>query len=166
MFGRPEVGLGWRGASLDHRPRAVRLGVRGAAQRFDVAMNTSGTADPANDDQKSGGLNSRRESGLVLDHPITIGRDPSERINRVVTFYGQAAHRVPWGARRFCGLRIQRTMSPRTGILGRGMAQGVALELWRGPGGRHGRSRGAFRPARGAGPMGMNVPESTTARWP
>ena len=27
---------------------------------------------------------------VVVDHPITIGRDPSELINRVETFYGQA----------------------------------------------------------------------------
>ncbi len=55
-------------------------------------MNNSGTTDPANDDQKTGGLNFSRERGLILDHPVTIGRDPSERINRVMTFYGQAVY--------------------------------------------------------------------------
>ncbi len=31
-----------------------------------------------------------RENGLLLDHPITRGRDSSERVNRVMTFTGQS----------------------------------------------------------------------------
>jgi hypothetical protein len=31
-----------------------------------------------------------RENGLLLDHPITRGRNPSEQIERVLTFTGQS----------------------------------------------------------------------------
>jgi hypothetical protein len=84
----------WAGGALllitDHEPfgsASVAL-----AQRFGIVMNTSGTIDPANTDQKAGGLVFTRESGLVVDHLITLGRDLSERINRVETFYGQAVY--------------------------------------------------------------------------
>ena len=47
-----------------------------------AALSPTGTVDPANTDEKTGGLVFTRESQLVVDHPITIGRNPSERINR------------------------------------------------------------------------------------
>ena len=90
-------------------------------------MNTSGTTDPANEDQKNGGLVFTRESQLVVDHPITIGRDPSERINRVETFYGQALI-GPVGSTPFLRFADTATYESPTGPLSAaGWAQGVAL---------------------------------------
>jgi hypothetical protein len=84
--------LGWSLAGAqapsDHEPYGS--GSEALAQRFGVQMNTSGTTDAANTIESSGGLVFTRECQLVVDHPITIGRDPSERINRVATSYGQA----------------------------------------------------------------------------
>ena len=90
MFGDPR--WVWAGGALllitDHEPYGSAS--EALARRFGVLMNTSGTTDAANEVQKSGGLLFARDSGLVIDHPITMGRDPSERINRVATFFGQA----------------------------------------------------------------------------
>jgi hypothetical protein len=49
------------------------------------------TFDPAHRvDSGPGRLLFSRENALLGDHPILEGRDPSERINRVMTFIGQS----------------------------------------------------------------------------
>ena len=120
-------------------------------------MNNSGTTDPTNDDQKTGGLNFTRDRGLILDHPITIGRDPSERINRVKTFYGQAVY-GPVGSTPF--LRFSDTAIYDSENGQQSAAAGA------GPGAGYGAGRvvvmgeAAELSAQLAGlePMGMNVP--------
>ena len=150
----------WEGGSLllitDHEPfgsASVAL-----ARRFGVVMNNSGTTDPANDDQKTGGLNFSRERGLILDHPITIGRDPSERINRVMTFYGQAVY-GPVGSTPF--LRFSDTAtyeSPGGEQSAAGWAQGVALSYGAGRVVVMGEAAELSAQLAGLEPMGMNVP--------
>ncbi len=150
----------WEGGSLllitDHEPfgsASVAL-----ARRFGVVMNNSGTTDPANDDQKTGGLNFSRERGLILDHPITIGRDPSERINRVMTFYGQAVY-GPVGSTPF--LRFSDTAnyeSPGGEQSAAGWAQGVALSYGAGRVVVMGEAAELSAQLAGLDPMGMNVP--------
>src|SRR5262249_50432750 len=97
------------------------------AQRFGVEMNTSGTIDPANEDPTRGGQIFTREKGLIEDHPITDGRDPSEQINRVETFYGQALS-GPVGSTPFLRFADTATYESANGEQSAaGWAQGVAL---------------------------------------
>jgi hypothetical protein len=61
------------------------------AQRFGVEMSKGFTEDPVNHVQnKPGILLFSREKGLIGQHPITEGRGPQERINKVITYTGQS----------------------------------------------------------------------------
>lgn len=61
------------------------------AQRFGVEMSKGFTEDPVNHvSNKPGMLLFTREKGLIGQHPITEGRGPQERINKVVTYVGQS----------------------------------------------------------------------------
>jgi hypothetical protein len=78
-----------------------------------------------------------RENGLLLDHPITVGREPAERLERVVTFGGQAldagggaAVVLRLGAAALVHL-APNTPEDRTEPIG-GRAQMVALERGKG----------------------------------
>ncbi len=57
-------------------------------KRFGVEMSLHVTVDPAN--EKEGALLFSRDKGQLGDHPIMIGRDESERVDRVLTFVGQS----------------------------------------------------------------------------
>jgi hypothetical protein len=78
------------------------------------------------------------ENGLLLDHPITRGRDERERIDRVLTFTGQSL-RPPPGSTPFLLLSAGAVEYPRRDSRrsearsAAGLAQGVAL--------RHGKGR-------------------------
>lgn len=81
-----------KGGSLlfiaDHTPMggyAERL-----ANRFGVDMSKGYTDDPQHRDPKLKDLLFSRENNLLSDHPITRGRNDSERIGRVVSFTGQS----------------------------------------------------------------------------
>ena len=63
------------------------------SRRFGVEMSKGYTSDSANFDPESGNqsfLLFTRDNGLLMNHPITQGRDAGERINRVMTFAGQS----------------------------------------------------------------------------
>jgi len=121
-------------------------------------MNTSGTTDQANEDQKAGGLVFTRERQLVVDHPITIGRDPSERINRVETFYGQALI-GPVGSTAFLRFADSATYESANGPQSAaGWAQGVALSYGAGRVVVMGEAAELSAQLAGLEPMGMNVP--------
>jgi hypothetical protein len=60
------------------------------AKRFGVDMSKGYTSDPANSEGGDTFLVFTRKNNLLGDHPITRGRDDSERINRVQTFTGQS----------------------------------------------------------------------------
>jgi hypothetical protein len=75
----------------DHAPMGAANQI--LARRFDVDMRSSYTNDSANHDKETGSnsfLVYTRDNGLLIDHPITKGRDASERINSVMTFTGQS----------------------------------------------------------------------------
>ena len=81
-----------RGGSLllvaDHTPfggYAEKL-----ANRFGVDMSKGYTDDPPNRDPVIKDLLFSRDNKLLRDHPITNGRSPAERVNRVVSFTGQS----------------------------------------------------------------------------
>ena len=75
----------------DHAPMGAANQI--LARRFGVDMRNSFTNDSANHDKETGSnsfLVYTRDNGLLIDHPITKGRDASERINSVMTFTGQS----------------------------------------------------------------------------
>lgn len=75
----------------DHAPMGAAAESLG--KRFGVDMSKGYTADPENYDKESnnqGLIIYTRESGRLADHPITRGRNASERINRIIAFTGQS----------------------------------------------------------------------------
>jgi len=96
----------------DHAPFGVAAD--NLAKRFGVEMSKGYTTDSANSDKESGNpgfLVFTRESGLLADHPITQGRDSTERINRVITFTGQSL-KGPEGSAAFLKLADTATDTP------------------------------------------------------
>jgi hypothetical protein len=77
---------------------------RNLAERFGVEMSQGVTFDPTHSvPGRHEWLVFTGESGLLGDHPITRGRDPSERLHRVVTYCGQSL-RGPRGSVPFLRL--------------------------------------------------------------
>lgn len=75
----------------DHAPTGAAA--EALAQRFGVAMSKGMTEDSKNYDVASGDTSQlvfTRANGLLLDHPITRGRNAGERLNRIMTFTGQS----------------------------------------------------------------------------
>lgn len=75
----------------DHAPSASAMD--SLAVRFGVDFGKGKTLDIRRVDPETGNMGCilfTRALGLLGDHPITRGRDKSERINRVVTFTGQS----------------------------------------------------------------------------
>ncbi len=75
----------------DHAPMGAANQI--LAQRFGVDMRSSYTNDSVNHDKETGSnsfLVYTRDNGLLIDDPITKGREVSERINSVMTFTGQS----------------------------------------------------------------------------
>jgi len=72
----------------DHAPMGAAVEI--LAKRFGVDMSKAYTDDPSSQDKELGDISFSRENKLLGDHPITRGRNQSERVNRVVTFTGQS----------------------------------------------------------------------------
>ena len=70
-----------------------------------------------------------RENGLLGDHPITRGRDSTERVDRIVSFTGQSLEGPPGSIPllRLSPTAMDQTRGRAVSVAGR--AQGVALEL-------------------------------------
>jgi hypothetical protein len=104
-----------RGGSLllvtDHWPFGAAMAELG--DRFGVEMSRGLAADAAHADPALGESHIvfSRENGLLLDHPITNGRNERERVERVLTFTGQAV-RGPADATPFMRLAQTATNAP------------------------------------------------------
>jgi len=75
----------------DHAPMGAANQILG--QRFGVDMSKMFTVDNQNYDKESGNpgfIIYTRESGRLADHPITRGRNDSERVNKIIAFTGQS----------------------------------------------------------------------------
>ncbi|WP_010584422.1 leucine-rich repeat domain-containing protein [Schlesneria paludicola] len=70
----------------DHEPFASASEELG--KRFGVQMSLQVAVDPKN--ESNVGLQFVREAHQIGQHPITTGRNESERVNRVLTFTGQS----------------------------------------------------------------------------
>jgi hypothetical protein len=127
-----------RGGALlliaDHAPAG------GAAQilsdRFSVNMSKMYTADEQNYDKESnnqGFIVYTRETGRLADHPITRGRNDSERINKIIAFTGQSLKGPPDS---FAFMKLSDTakdvMPNTTPVSAAGRAQGLVLTSGKG----------------------------------
>jgi hypothetical protein len=136
------------------------------AKSFGVSMSKGYVRDPQNSDPDAPGrLVFSRENKLLIDHPITTGRNDVERINRVFTFTGQALKGPP-GTVDFMKLGPGAIDHPNAAatesVSVGGQAQGIAFKSGKGRVVMMGEA--AMLSAQLAGPerraMGMNVPGS------
>jgi hypothetical protein len=121
----------------DHAPAGAaneKLGMR-----FGVGMSKGYTADPANHDgDNEGSITYTPANKLLADHPITRGRNASEKISNIIAFTGQSL-KGPEGSVAFMKLadtavdltlRGQGVEPTRASAAGR--AQGIAFKLGKG----------------------------------
>jgi len=126
-----------RGGSLlliaDHAPMGSANQI--LANRFGVDMSKMFTVDEQNYDKESenpGFIVYTRESGRLADHPVTRGRNDSERVNKIITFTGQS---LKGPANSFAFLKLADTaMDAMPGgntkpVSAAGRAQGIAMKL-------------------------------------
>jgi hypothetical protein len=118
----------------DHAPMGAANQKLG--ERFGVGMSKMFTLDQSNtpkEDNNPGFIVYTRGRGLA-PHPITNGRDPSERVNRVIAFTGQSL-KAPAEATAFMRL-ADTAMDALPGggapVPARGRAQGVAMKFGKG----------------------------------
>ena len=124
------------------------------AQSLGVNTSQGVTFDPADrSDSAEGRLNFTRENKLLGEHPITQGRDESEKINRVKTFIGQSL-KGPEGSTPLLKLADTARSDRRARGLGLGTLPGRCFHFRQGASGRPGRRRTAF----GAGHRPLFVP--------
>jgi hypothetical protein len=161
----------------DHWPYGSAMS--SLARRFGVAMGMGLVQDATHHDPNRGDshLVFSAENGLLRDHPIIQGRNPTERARRVLTFTGQSvagpAHAVPFLALSDSaterppgppqvdrGVRdVRVSMEYGDPVPAAGRAQGVAFELQAGRVVVLGEA-GMLRAQRGddGENVGMNVP--------
>jgi hypothetical protein len=118
----------------DHAPMGSANQI--LAQRFGVDMSKKFTIDPENFQKESGNrgfIVYTRESGRLADHPITRGRNESERINRVIAFTGQSLQ-GPAESTEFMKLAdsAQDVFGDEKPVSAAGRAQGLAMEFGKG----------------------------------
>lgn len=148
----------------DHAPFGAAA--ESLAKRFNVSMSKGFVFDPANSQPESASLLVfSRENKLLLDHPITQGRNETEKIGRVFTFTGQA---LKGGEGSVPFLKLSDTArdtpdrSGQESVSVGGQSQGLAIKFGKGRVVMLGEA--AMLSAQVAGPqnkpMGMNVPGS------
>ena len=129
-----------RGGALlliaDHAPMGSANQI--LAKRFSVDMSKMFTVDEKNYDTESenpGFIVYTRESGRLADHPVTRGRNASERINKVIAFTGQS---LKGPAHGFAFMKLADTaMDAMPGgntnpVSAAGRAQGIAMKFGKG----------------------------------
>ncbi|HSO74496.1 MAG TPA: hypothetical protein VLU47_06635 [Blastocatellia bacterium] len=123
----------------DHAPMGAANAKLG--DRFGVDMSKGYTGDPSNYDVESnnqGFITYTRDNKLLGDHPITRGRNDSEKVSRIIAFTGQSL-KGPAGSVAFMKLADTAVDSIPTGqgnerrnASAMGRAQGLAFELGKG----------------------------------
>lgn len=153
----------------DHAPFGAAAQV--LAKRFEVEMSKGFVFDPQNSEPDAPSLLIfSRENKLLGDHPIVQGRNESERINRVLTFTGQAM-KGPANAVSILKLADTARDAPshtsQESVSVAGQAQGLAFKFGKGRVVLLGEA--AMLSAQIAGPdkfpMGMNVPGSDNRQF-
>lgn len=120
----------------DHAPMGAANQILG--QRFRVDMSKMFTIDVQNFDNESqnqGFIVYTRESGRLVDHPVTRGRNQSERVNKIIAFTGQSLKGPPAGVPF---MKLADTAQDTPGgpnaklVSAAGRAQGIALKFGKG----------------------------------
>lgn len=151
----------------DHEPAASAA--ENLATRFGVGTSKNFAVDKSNYFTRAGwagNLVFSRDKGLLAEHPITNGRDATERVGRVLTFGGQSLS-GPAGSTAF--LKLSETAKTlfayparQVEISAANRAQGVALEYGRGrvvvTGEAGMLSAQILKEGQASYPFGMNVP--------
>ncbi len=108
------------------------------SKRFGVEMSKLHAIDTAHYDLKNGGhpgyILYSRENGLLGDHPITQGRDATERINSVTAFTGQSL-KGPEGSAAFLRLAdtaVDYDEKTNKEVSAAGRSQGIAFRFGKG----------------------------------
>jgi hypothetical protein len=155
-----------RGGSLlliaDHAPFGGAA--ESLAKRFGIEMSKGFVFDAAHSLEGSPSiLTFTRENKLMLDHPITRGRNDGEKVDRIVAFTGQALKVAEPNAvfmKLGEGARDKADRTAEESVAVGGQAQGLALKFGKGRVVALGEA--AMLSAQVAGPnrtpMGMNVP--------
>lgn len=119
----------------DHAPFGAAAEI--LAKRLGVDMSKGFTEDPANADPESkitSVIVYSRQNHLLADHPITNGRNDSERVNRIIAFTGQSL-KGPEGSDAFMKLAetaVDHISSTNKSSSAAGRAQGIAFRLGKG----------------------------------
>jgi hypothetical protein len=120
----------------DHAPMGSANQILG--QRFGIDMSKMYTLDETNSDKEAnnaGFIIYTRESGRLVDHPVTRGRNDSERINKIIAFTGQSL-KGPAASVAFMKLAdtAKDTMGGQnaTFVPAAGRAQGISLKYGKG----------------------------------
>ena len=104
------------------------------AKRFGVSMSKGATSDPANSEGGDTCLVFTRQNHLLGDHPITRGRDDSERVNRVQTFTGTSL-KGPEGSvpiLKLADTAVDHSFDDDKPVSAAGRAQGMAFSFGKG----------------------------------
>jgi hypothetical protein len=116
----------------DHAPMGAAAEC--LAKRFDVSMSKGATSDPVNSEGGDTSLVFTRQNHLLGDHPITRGRDDSERVNRVQTFTGTSL-KGPAGSTpilKLADTALDLSIDDGKPVSAAGRAQGLALSVGKG----------------------------------
>lgn len=125
---------------------------RSLGERFGIAMSGGTVEDSLHHDVTSDDwsqLEFTRGDSLIVDHPITLGRSPTEKINRVMAFMGQslAGPEGSVGFLRLSSTAVDRAadvtverdggdtrviVTPGSSTTAAGRAMGVAMEYGKG----------------------------------
>jgi hypothetical protein len=129
------------------------------SRRFGVDMSKGYTSDPSNSEGGETSLVFSRQNHLLGEHPITSGREPSERVNRVQTFTGQSL-KGPAGSVPILKLGDTAFDEGDDGkpTSAAGRAQGLALAFGKGRVVVMGEAAELSAQVAGNFKMGMNVP--------
>lgn len=146
----------------DHAPMGSANQILG--ERFGIDMSKKYTMDSENFDKASGNqgfIVYTRESGRLVDHPITKGKKKEERISKVIAFTGQSL-KGPADSVAFMKLAesAQDVMQGETPVSAAGRAQGIALKFGKGRVIVMGEAGMLTAQVTGAqrSPFGMNIP--------
>ena len=146
----------------DHAPMGSANQILGV--RCGVDMSKKYTMDEKNfltESGKKGFIVYTRESGRLVEHPITNGRNKSERINKVIAFTGQSL-KGPADSVAFMKLAdsAQDVMNQVEPVSAAGRSQGIAMKFGKGRVVFMGEAGMLTAQVTGAqrAPFGMNIP--------
>ena len=130
------------------------------AKKLGVSMSKGATSDPSNSEGGDSWLVFTRQNHLLGDHPITRGREDTERVNRIQTFTGTSL-KGPEGSVPFLKLAdtaVDLSFDDGQSVSAAGRAQGIAFTFGQGRVVVLGEAAELSAQVAGGDKFGMNVP--------